>query len=285
MPGGTRRRFLAAAAAAAAGGLLPAPRRAAASPVWVDQRQAGPFVIHSSFSLAGREALLAELPPLELELRRVLALRPCRAPIGVRLLRDKAEHRAYLNERFANVPYRRALFVKQEGRATVFAYNHEELAVDLRHECTHALLHADLAMVPLWLDEGLAEYFEMPASLRAFGHPHAKAVLWDLRFGLLADLDALESKKELEELTAGDYRSAWAWVHFMLHGPRRAAEQLWAFLADIRRGEPPGALSDRLRLAAPRPEAQLATHFRQWARLASRRANSAVVPRGRGGLC
>lgn len=285
MPGGTRRQFLTVAAAAAAGGIVPAPRRAAASPAWVDQRQAGPFVIHSSFSLAGHEPLLAELPALERELRRVLALRPCREPIGVRLLRDKAEHRAYLHERFADLPYRRALFVKQDGRATVFAYNHEELAIDVRHECTHALLHSDLAMVPLWLDEGLAEYFEMPKPQRAFGHPHAKAVMWDLRFGMLEDLDALEAKKDLQELTAGDYRSAWAWVHFMLHGPRHAAEQLWGFLSDIRRGEPPGALSDRLRAVAPRPKAQLATHFRQWARLASRHHSSAGVALRRGGLC
>ncbi|GIT30210.1 MAG: hypothetical protein Ct9H300mP1_22560 [Planctomycetaceae bacterium] len=32
---------------------------------------------------------------------------------------------------------------------------------DLRHEFTHGVLHSSLKRVPLWLDEGLAEYFEV----------------------------------------------------------------------------------------------------------------------------
>jgi hypothetical protein len=43
----------------------------------------------------------------------------------------------------------------------VFAYRGEDFETDLRHECTHALLNAALPVVPLWLDEGLAEYFEV----------------------------------------------------------------------------------------------------------------------------
>ena len=55
--------------------------------------------------------------------------------------------------------------------------NERELAVDLRHETTHAVLHGLLPMVPLWLDEGLAEYFEAPEANRLQRHPHFKAVL------------------------------------------------------------------------------------------------------------
>ena len=35
-----------------------------------------------------------------------------------------------------------------------------QFEADLRHECTHALLHAALPYVPLWLDEGLASLYE-----------------------------------------------------------------------------------------------------------------------------
>ena len=37
-----------------------------------------------------------------------------------------------------------------------------------------------------------------------------------------------------------DYRAAWAWVHFMLHGPVEARDELVRFLADIRLGTPLG---------------------------------------------
>ena len=250
------------------------PRPATAVPVWVDQRQVGPFVVQATFDLTAHQHLLDELPKLELELRRVLALRPCSEPIQLVLLASEREHRAYLAERYPDAPYRRALFVKQDGRSTVFAYRHRELAVDLRHECTHALLHADLAMLPLWLDEGLAEYFEASAEERAFDHPHLASVRWRLRLRRVSDLEKLEAKRELQDMGLADYRTAWAWVHFMLHGPRPASEALWSYLADIRRGEPPGLLSDRLEASLPGVEGRVATHFRGWDRISLRHAES-----------
>ncbi|MCA9238639.1 MAG: hypothetical protein KDA37_00490 [Planctomycetales bacterium] len=271
MPAVTRRRFF-AVALGAAGCAAALPRASCAAPPWTDQRQIGPFVAKSTFSLAPYQDLLNELPMLELELRRVLALRACQSPIQIELTGSKLEHNALLKERFPEAPSRRALYVKQDNTATVFAYKSSELAVDLRHECTHALLHADLAMLPLWLDEGLAEYFELPQAERAFGSPHAKALAWDLRLGTLQSIEELEAKTELKDFGLSDYRAAWAWAHFMLHGPKEAARQLWDYLGTIRRGEPPGVLSERMRGALPNADQMLAVHFRQWARLASRGA-------------
>lgn len=256
----------------AAGALL--AQAASAAPVWVDQRQVGPFVVQATFSLTPHEELLAELPALELELRRVLALRPCKEPVQVLLLASEQEHRAYLKQRYPDAPYRRALFVKQDGRSTVLAYRHDELGIDLRHECTHALLHADLAVLPLWLDEGLAEYFEMPASQRAFGNPHLASIRWRLRLRSVSDLPRLEAKHELHEMSLADYRASWAWVHFLLHGPRPASEAMWSFLADIRRGEPPRQLSSRLEAVLPGSTDRLAAHFRGWDRVSLQRTAS-----------
>ena len=247
--------------------LLSGNQSLAGEPAWIDQRQVGPFIVRATFDLKAYEVILDELPELERELRRVLALSPCKEPISILLLKDEKEHRDYLNQRFPGVPYRRALFVKQDGRATVFAYRHREIAVDLRHESTHALLHADLAMLPLWLDEGLAEYFEAPADQRAFGNPHARALRWNMQLGVVRGLEALEGKTELEELTRRDYQFAWAWTHFLLHGPREATEQLWDYLSSVRRGEPPGEMSARIEAALPGANRQLVRHFRAWAKL------------------
>jgi len=235
---------------------------AGAAPMWVDQRQVGPFVCQATFPLVGHESLLGELEPLQQELRRVLAVRPSREAIHVHLLATADEHRTYIAERFPTVPYRRALFVKQNGQSSVFAFLHSELADDVRHECTHAVLHADLPMVPLWLDEGLAEYFEIAKPLRARQHPHLKALKWDLRFGRVPNIRQLEEKDRLEDLTARDYRNAWAWTHYMLHGPVAAHAALITFLHDIRRNAAPGLLSDRLERAVPDARVQLVGHFK-----------------------
>ena len=124
---------------------------------WIDYRSHGPFQIQASFPLASYLPLFQELSALELELQRTLAVPPAERSINIYLLNDQQSHRELLQKLYPNVPYRRALYVQRGGVGSVYAYRHLELDIDLRHECTHALLHANLPMVPLWLDDGLAE--------------------------------------------------------------------------------------------------------------------------------
>lgn len=260
----TRRSFLSTACGLAASGLL--AKSARASEGWLDRRKYGPFEISAAFPLHAYDQTFAALGHLEFELQRTLGVPPAEKPVGVYLFGDKNSHRQYLQNTFPRVPYRRALYVQRGAAASVYAYHHEQLGVDLRHECTHALLHSNLAMVPLWLDEGLAEYFEVPAEERAFGNPHLARLRWDLRFGRLQKIEALEQARDLRDMGAAEYRFAWAWTHFLLHGPREAHRTLVAFLADIRRGNPPGRLSERLRSELPRLDTQMVQHFKHWRR-------------------
>ncbi|QDT68473.1 hypothetical protein MalM25_13950 [Planctomycetes bacterium MalM25] len=274
----TRRRALAAGLAGGAA-LWAGPVRAAAEPRWVDQRQIGPFVCRAAFPLDDRLLAEADLVRLEQELRRVLALKPCQSSIELLLLRDARQHKQVIASRHPSTPYRRALFYKQGDRSVIFAYRHSELAIDLRHEGTHALLHADLPMVPLWLDEGLAEYFEPRASERPFGPDHLNGVLKDIRRGGVRSLRSLESKHELAEMTGEDYRYAWAWTHFLLHGPSAASMQLWAMLAALRRYEPPAPMSERLAAVVGPPERALVKHFHSWVGVV-RAARKNAIARG-----
>jgi len=148
----------------------------------------------------------------------------------------------------------------------VFTYRSSELAVDMRHECTHALLHASLPMVPLWLDEGLAEYFEVPPAERAFDNPHLSAVRWSVRLGIVSNPRDLENKDSLDEMGGSEYRNAWAWTHFMLHGPPEAHDELIRFISDIQAQTPPGLLSRRLEQRLPDLERRFSAHFRNWKR-------------------
>lgn len=259
----SRRGFLVLGGSATVAHCLSArPSRAAAA--WVDYRQHGPFQCRATFPLGDLTPLFQDLSALEKELQRTLAVPPAEQPINVCLLNDQQSHREVLNQLFPRVPYRRALYVQRSGLGSVYAYRHPELAVDLRHECTHALLHASLPMVPLWLDEGLAEYFEMPRPQRASDHPHLSKLRWNLRFGMIRNVESLERCRDLSEMGGVEYRFAWAWVHFMLHGPLPAHRALVHFLSDIRQGNPPGKLSERLRQALPSLEDQMSQHFKRW---------------------
>ncbi|MGE0760457.1 MAG: hypothetical protein AB7F89_08305 [Pirellulaceae bacterium] len=238
---------------------------AGAQQLWPDERAAGAFRCHADFSLAGHTFLLDELARLQRDLVRTLGVTEAREPIHLILFERRSTYEQYLRLHFPDVPARRALYIKERGPGIVFAYRSDEFEVDVRHEGTHALLHADLPMVPLWLDEGLAEYFEAPSDERAFENPHLAKVRWSARLGLPPPrLDRLEQLQGLSQMGAAEYRHAWAWVHFMLHRSPASRDILVRFLADIRALTPPGLLSQRLRSAVPDMEDQFNEHFRHW---------------------
>jgi hypothetical protein len=238
--------------------------KARAAEAWIDTRSVGPFICQATFSLADCEPLLVELPELQRELTRTLGIRAPRQPIYIYLFADAPQHQTYIEQHFPLVPYRRALYIKEGEQAGVFAYRQPDLGVDLRHECTHALLHDALPVVPLWLDEGLAEYFEVPASRRAFDHPHFEALRWNMRLGLVRTVESLEQRADLAEMGAFDYRYSWAWVHFMLHGPKAAHRTLVTYLASLQQGGSPGRFSEQLAAAVPNPTEKMIQHFKHW---------------------
>ena len=257
-------RFVPAAVVLAIGATLFHARGARAQ--WVDTCVAGPFVCRAEFPLAPWRDLFGELGQLQHDLVHCLAIQPASEPIELYLFRDKRSYDRYLKRHMPHVPYRRALYIKRQGPGQVFAYRSREFETDVRHECTHALLHAALPLVPLWLDEGLAEYFEAPSHHRAFDNPHLKTLRWNLRLGTVSKLEALEKKATLSEMGLAEYRYSWAWVHFLLHGPREAHQELVNYLGDLQANTPPGLLSRRLQRRLGSVRGQFAAHFKSWRR-------------------
>jgi len=231
---------------------------------WPDEYTAGRFICHADFSIAPHRPLLDSLSQLERDLFELLAIAPPREPIHVFLFQRKSTYHTYLKQYFPDVPSRKALFIKGDGPGMVFAYRGEDFETDVRHESTHALLNAALPMVPLWLDEGLAEYFEVPDDRRRNGNPHLKLVKLSAHLGQVPDIESLEQMSNLSQMTRTKYRHAWAWVHFMLHGPQEAREELTRYLADIQALTPPGQLSHRIGRRVPDLKRAFAAHFRQW---------------------
>lgn len=244
-----------------ASGTLVGPARAGD---WAEQRVAGPFQIRADFSLAEYPQLIAQLEQLQRDLVETLQLTPAGQSIQLFLFRDQGAYRGYLKQYFPGTPDRRALFIKGRGPGMVFAYQNAEFEVDVRHECTHALLHTMLPIVPLWLDEGLAEYFEVPPGERRAGNPHQSPTRWAAWLYKTRRLEQLEAVRDVSQMGPGEYRSAWAWVHFMLHGPPAARQQLTAALYDLQHDQPPELISHRLHRALPDLDSQFRHHFRSW---------------------
>ncbi|MCR4413630.1 MAG: DUF1570 domain-containing protein [Thermoguttaceae bacterium] len=240
--------------------------RLRAAEAWPDQRVLGPFVCRADFPLAQIEGVLGDLRQLQSDLASDLKLPPANAWIEVYLFRDKATYDRYLVRHFPQVPYRRALYIKSDGRGKVLAHRGPEFEIDLRHECTHALLHAALPAVPLWLDEGLAEYYETAREQRATGGSHRSAVCWSARLGTLPRLAELEKKRELQEMGRGEYRFAWAWVHFMLHDSPELRKQLVEYLSDLRDGQAFDTLGQRIEARIPSAQERFTSHWKAWTR-------------------
>jgi hypothetical protein len=101
-------------------------------------------------------------------------------------------------------------------------------------------------MIPLWLDEGLAEYFERPRNGRALNGAWLKSVRRAVWLGLFTSMESLEAKTDIVKMGEREYRDAWVWVQFMLHGGPGVHDELVRFLGDIHDRTPPGKLSQRL---------------------------------------
>jgi hypothetical protein len=228
---------------------------------WPEVRTGEPFIFRADFPLEKVESCLQRLTRLQEELTRTLGLSGPQTPIEVYLFHDEATYRHYLQKLYPGIPFRQALYIKEKGVGRLFAYAGPQFEVDLRHEAVHALLHAVLAGVPLWLDEGLATYFELPPTKRMQDNPYLTGLQWNLRLGLLPNLEKLESLSDTAVLDKGAYRDCWAWIHFLLNGPPAARDELLRYLRDLQTLPPPGPLSKRLTRRVPELQRQLKTHL------------------------
>ena len=259
---GKRARYVLSLAVLCALAIAALGSRALAAEKWPTERTVGPFLCHADFSLDGQKKLLVEMESLQHDVATILGTEEPRENIHLFLFEKPTTYEAYLKRYFPRVPARRALYIKGRGPGMVFAHQGTDFEIDVRHESTHALLHASFETVPLWLDEGIAEYFEVPRDKRASENPHLATIRALLRQGTSPRLEALEEISDLKDMGRDEYRDAWAWVHFMIHGPRDAHAELISYLKDSQDGGEPEKLSARLRRRVPDLERRIGEHFK-----------------------
>jgi hypothetical protein len=217
-----------------------------------------PYVFLCDFDVNRDQPLFQELANLRNQVARELQLPVGATAVQVYLFENKDRYEAYMKANYKDLPARRAFFVAQPrsiGGAEdllVYTWWGPRIEQDLRHELTHALLHGAIRNVPLWLDEGLAEYFELPPAQKGLNAAHVMHLCGDPGTGgCKPDLDRLEKMTKVEEMNRPEYREAWAWVHLMLHSRPEARAVLTAYLQQLHDNHNPGPLAPRLAAVFP----------------------------------
>jgi hypothetical protein len=132
----------------------------------------------------------------------------------------------------------------------------------LRHEVAHGYLHAVAPGLPLWLDEGIAEYFEVPRGSDGMNPPHVD-LLSDMmqHDGWRPNLERLEQLTDAAAMDQRHYAEAWAWVYFLLHADTQSKQLLTTYLADVRTRGRVEPLSMRLATKYAEPAGALAEYL------------------------
>ena len=205
------------------------------------------LLVQSNFKLPKNHPLITDLIQLRGQVSAMLDLPEERKEVVVYLFNNETEYTQYLDATYPGLPKRRAYFVGTPRELSVYTYWGERIQEDLRHEYTHGLLHSCLKRVPLWLDEGLAEYFEVigPEPGRV-NSDYAQNLVTLLGNNWRPDLKRLEQLDKFEQMQRIDYQEAWAWVHFMLHSSPDTRETLVAYLRDLEEEADARPLSLRL---------------------------------------
>jgi hypothetical protein len=231
------------------------------------QYRVSQYLFLADFEIKRDLPVFKELNELRDQLHKALQLPASNNLIQVYLFEDRARYERFMTAKHPDLPKRRAFFVAwpRIGGEDLLVYTFwgagDRIQQDLRHELTHALLHSVLKDVPLWLDEGLAEYFELPPANGGVNLDHLKHLRHGEMGPMKCDLARLEQMTEVQQMTTAEYREAWAWVHLMMHTSNESRKVLVGYLRDLRHTKDAGSLRLRLTNIIPAPEMALERHL------------------------
>jgi hypothetical protein len=225
------------------------------------------LVVHSDFAVAAHHRLFEELTSQRNDLYcRLLPTSPrSDESIHVYLFENADRFEGFIRTYYPTFPDRRAFFVETDNELAIYVRWGDRMGEDLRHEVTHAYLHAVVPNMPQWLDEGIAKYYEVPRSQGGVNRP-----LLDRTIARLdhehwqPDLQRLERFPADYNMTQDDYAEAWAWAHFLMESGPQTLDALRTYLAELRRNDGNVTpLSVRLWAVFDQPDAAVIEHIRR----------------------
>jgi uncharacterized protein DUF1570 len=225
-----------------------------------NRMQLDQLVVYSDSPLPARHRLLEELNSLRAAVNGKLALPPSDEKIHVYLFAEAARLRTYVKAHYPGFPDRRAMFIESDTRLEVYAFWGDRVAEDLRHEVAHGYMHSVVPRIPLWLDEGLAEYFEVPRASQGLNDGHVRQLVEAFATGWQPNLIRLETLESAAKMDQRDYAESWAWAHMLLETTPQRLALLRAFLSDMRTSDSNEPLSSRLSKVEPQTTQRLHEH-------------------------
>jgi hypothetical protein len=221
------------------------------------------LVIHGDFPLAAHHRLFEELAAQRAEICRRLDVPSSDEPIHIYLFETPERFQGFMRLHHPRFPDRRAFFVETDARLSIYVQWGDRMGDDLRHEATHGYLHSVVPEIPLWLDEGIAKFFEAPRNQQGRNRLMLDQVTEQIAHDRWRpNLPRLEQFAAAYNMTQDDYAEAWAWVHFLMESKPERLELLRGYLADLRRQGSAAPLSVRLALRPEQLGAMLTEHIR-----------------------
>ncbi len=221
------------------------------------------LVVYSNVDIPRRHRLINDLVALRGDLAEKLRLPMSEEPIHVYLFDSKRRYREFMEKHYPLFSDRRAFFVQRDTTLTVYAFWGDRVAEDLRHEVAHGYLHSVIQNLPLWLDEGLAEYFEVPRGSQGVNLAHVDYLMRKYRRDeWTPDIRRLERLVKAESMTQLDYAEAWLWVHFLLDSTPERLLIIQDIVAQLRKTGSVGFVATRIEEIETSPERSLVRHLK-----------------------
>lgn len=196
----------------------------------------GRVVVEANFPLDRLGGLDDEIVQLQEDLIALLGVPQADEKIELCLFADMDSYREFIETNFRGAPTDRpALYVKDKGPGVLMVPQGPRMILNIRHEMTHALLNASLRNVPIWIDEGLAKYFEIPRGERGFRNPYLSEAERGAAglFGSPPSLPRLEKLTRVDQMKTREYRESWSWTHYMIHYSNRTQRILANYLRSL----------------------------------------------------
>lgn len=210
------------------------------------REEVGPFIFHSNFSVSEIANEVNSFINVYYDIKARLKLPDPYEFTDIYIFENKEIYEAFFVKKFPGERIHPSVFTKNyvvlkkdEDRCHIYLYRSEKTGEDLRHEGTHAILHSTLTKkIPIWLDEGLAEYYEKdPQKDYLWFHD-----LWYEKSLLRIQNKSFMSLQNLEKISLTSsfptayYGDSWAWICFMLNGPDPIRTVLPAYIAELEKG-------------------------------------------------
>jgi hypothetical protein len=221
------------------------------------------LTFHCDFALPAHHRLLDELVALRTDICHGLKLPASDETIHVYLFENQDRFNGFMKIFYPDFPKRRSFFIETDTKLSVYAQWGDRIAEDLRHEVTHGYIHSVVPNLPLWLDEGLAEFYEAPRNEQGLNRADLNLIGQRLlNEHWQPDLKRLELLDPTKDMSQNDYAEAWAWVHFLLQPKSKYADVLPNYIADLRRDGVTTSLYERIMATIPDANYAMAEHIR-----------------------